>query len=74
VRALQEVGLEVVGRGTLIHNPRLFSTALFLILRRMLGARADGLVHAALRAFAALESLPTRKLTACFVSACARKP
>jgi SAM-dependent methyltransferase len=74
VRALQDVGLEVVGQGTLIHNPRLVSTALFLMLRRLLGARADSLVRAALRAFAALESLPTRTLTACFVSACALKP
>lgn len=74
VQALQEVGLEVVGRGTLIHNPRLVSTALFLVLRRLFGARADGLVRAALRTFAALESLPTRTLTACFVSACALKP
>ena len=74
VNALEEAGLEVIDRGTLIHNPRVVSTALFLILRGLLGRRADGPIGAALRLFAGLEHLPTRQLTACFVSACAWKP
>ncbi len=74
VKALEETGLEVIDRGTLIHNPRGVSTALFLILRRLLGRRADGPIRGVLRLFAGLEHLPTRQFTACFVSACARKP
>jgi SAM-dependent methyltransferase len=73
-RALRDAGLEVVSTGTLIHNPRLISTLLFLAVRRLLGARADGVVRAMLRLFATLERLPTRRLTACFVAACAVKP
>jgi SAM-dependent methyltransferase len=74
VDALEEAGLEVIARGTLIHNPRGISTLLFLALRRLMGAHADVPIRALLEVFARLEHLPTRRLTACFVSACARKP
>lgn len=74
VDALEDAGLEVIARGTLIHNPRGISTLLFLALRRLMGAHADAPIRALLEVFAHLEHLPTRRLTASFVSACARKP
>lgn len=74
VRHLQEAGLEVIATERLIHNPRLISTLLFLGLRRLLGQRADPPIRGLLKLFAALEHLPTRRFTACFVAACARKP
>src|SRR5579863_5433953 len=74
VDALEQAGLEVIATGTLIHNPRGISTLLFLTLRRVLGAHADAPIRGLLEVFARLEHLPTRRLTACFVSACARKP
>lgn len=74
VRSLEDVGLEVIATDTLIHNPRLISTLLFLALRRLLGRHADAPIRALLKAFAALGHLPTRRFTACFVAACARKP
>ncbi len=74
VRELEEAGLEVTATDLLIHNPRVLSTALFLALRKLLGARANGAVALLLRAFALLDRLPTRGLTACFVAARAVKP
>jgi SAM-dependent methyltransferase len=74
VQNLKELGLEVTATATLIHNPRLISTLLFLVLRRLLGRQADRPIGALLKLFAGLERLPTRGLTACFVCACARKP
>jgi hypothetical protein len=71
---LQQVGLELVATGVLIHNPRLISTLLFLGLRRLLGRRADPVIQALLRFFALPGRLSTRGFTACFVAACARKP
>jgi len=71
---LRRQGLEIAGSATLIHNPRLLSTALFLALRRTLGPRADAPIGILLRAFAWLGRLPTREYTACFVAVCARKP
>jgi SAM-dependent methyltransferase len=73
-RLLAEAGFEVVATDLLIHNPRLLSTALFLALRRALGRRADAPIRALLAAFSWLDRLPTRRWTACFVAACARKP
>jgi len=73
VQALKDCGLEVESTGTLLHNPRVLSTILFLALRRCLGRRADAPVRALLRFFALGEKLPTRWLTACFITACARK-
>ena len=74
VQALKDCGLEIESTGTLLHNPRILSTILFLVLRRCLGERADVPVRALLRLFAIGEKLPTRWITACFVSVCARKP
>lgn len=74
VRCLESEGLEVTATGTVIHNPRLISTALFLLLRRLLRRHADMPIRLLLRLFALGERLPTRWITACFVAACARKP
>jgi SAM-dependent methyltransferase len=73
-RKLIGLGLEVTAEDVLIHNPRLISTLLFLILRRLLGARADRPIGLLLGAFAGLGKLPTRRLTACFIAARAVKP
>ncbi len=70
-RALEHAGLQVIHTGRLLHNPRLFSTALILMLRRLLGARADRPIQWLLDLFAALERCPTREFTACFVTASA---
>jgi SAM-dependent methyltransferase len=74
VQALKDCGLEVERTGTLLHNPRIVSTILFLGLRRCFSERADAAVRKLLRFFAVGEMLPTRWLTGCFVSVCARKP
>jgi SAM-dependent methyltransferase len=74
ISRLQGAGLTVIGRDTLIHNPRLISTALFLGLRRGLGRRADFPVKALLQLFALLGRLPTRRITASFFGVCAVKP
>ena len=73
-RCLRDAGLRVTATDAVIHNPRLLSTLLFRALRWLLGRRADLPVRALLAAFAALDRLPTRGFTACFVAACARKP
>ena len=74
IRRLRRAGLEVTGTATLIHNPRLISTFLFLGLRQLFGDRATAPIAAMLKGFAALECLPTRWFTACFFGACAYKP
>ncbi len=71
---LEEAGLRVIATSSLIHNPRVVSTILFLIIRRVMGARADGIIQWFLNAFAQLERLPTREFSACFVAACAARP
>ena len=71
--ALRAMGLEVLGSDYVIHNPRMFSTALFLVLRRTLGSRADRLIGVLLRGFDSLGKLPTRGFTACFSAVCVRK-
>lgn len=71
---LDRAGLELQSTGWLIHNPRFLSTLLFLLLRRLLGRRADVPIHWLLGVFARFGSLPTRPLTGVFVAACARKP
>jgi hypothetical protein len=73
-KALADAGLQVIGAGTLIHNPRLISTLLFLVLRRLMGSHADGPIRVLLRMFAVLGRLPTRRLTACFIGVYAEKP
>jgi len=71
--AMRRAGVEIVGSDVLIHNPRLVSTALFMLLRRTLGRHADKPIRFLLGAFAALGRLPTREYTACFVAVCGRK-
>jgi SAM-dependent methyltransferase len=73
-RELTEAGLRVLDTGVLIHNPRIVSTLLFVAIRRLMGSYADGPIRLLLRMFSQLGRLPTRKLTACFVAACAEKP
>jgi SAM-dependent methyltransferase len=73
-RSLEQLGLDVLVRGSLIHNPRIVSTLLFLGLRRLLRGRADGPIALALKFFDLFGRLPTRQLTACFIAVCARKP
>lgn len=68
---LEQAGFRVIATSSLIHNPRGFSTMLFLVLRLMAGKRADGAVQWFLDVFARFDSLPTRQLTACFIAACA---
>lgn len=74
VAKLQGVRLEISETDYLIHNPRAVSTVLFLTLRRVLGRKADWIIGLLLDAFALLDRLPTRSLTACFVAARAVKP
>lgn len=74
VGRLQTAGLEITDTDYLIHNPRVVSTLAFLALRKIFGRSADRPVRWLLRAFAALDRLPTRGLTACFVAVSARKP
>lgn len=71
---LGRTGLEVASTDVLIHNPRLVSTGVFLLLRRLLGRFADGPIRGLLTVFSWLDRLPTRRWTACFVAACGRKP
>jgi SAM-dependent methyltransferase len=73
-QCLEDAGLEVTETGLIIHNPRMVSTLLVRTLRLLLGRRADVPIRALLAAFASLGRLPTRRFTACFVAACARKP
>ena len=72
--SLQSLGLEVDAQETLIHNPRLFSSALFTVTRRLLGRRADLPIRAMLSMFGVLDALPTRWITGCFIAVRAVKP
>lgn len=72
--SLENCGLDVTANEWLIHNPRLISTALFLILRRIMGDRADWTIRTLLKFFGFLGRTPARGFTACFVAAVARKP
>lgn len=73
-RELEDAGLRVEANALLIHNPRCVSTVLFLALRRLLGARADRPIQSLLSLFTQLGRLPSRRFTACFIAARARKP
>ena len=73
-RILREAGFEVEQTGWLLHNPRLISTAGFLLLRRIFGRRAEAPITFLLRCFALMGKLPTRRWTACFQAVSARKP
>jgi SAM-dependent methyltransferase len=74
VSLTRQAGLEVIATRTLIHNPRLLSTGLFVALRWGLGGLADRPIQGLLGLFARLGHLPTRDYTACFVAVCGRKP
>src|SRR4030095_13149147 len=71
--AMRRAGVEIVGSDVLIHNPRLVSTALFMLLRRTLGRHADKPIRFLLGAFAGRCRPTTREYTACFVAVCGRK-
>lgn len=71
---LERTGLETLSTGYLIHNPRFFSTVLFMTLRSALGRHADSPIRWLLAAFSKLDRLPTRGLTGVFAAVCARKP
>ena len=73
-RALTGIGLEVTHTELLLHNPRVVTTLLCLAFRKLLGRRADLPVRALLGIFSLLGHLPSRRWTACFIAACARKP
>ena len=73
-KMLLQNNLNVLKTDCLVHNPRLFSTALFLSLRRILGNRASPWIAGILGAFSWLDSLPTRYLSACFVAIMAETP
>jgi SAM-dependent methyltransferase len=73
VAALDKVGIEVIATDYMIHNPRLVSTTLFLVVRRVLGRFADRPIRLLLSAFGLLDRLPTRSYTSCFIAAHGRK-
>lgn len=68
---LDRAGFDVVTTGVMIHNPRVLSTVLYMLLRRILGRRADQPIGGLLAAFQWLDRLPSRHLTACFTTATA---
>jgi SAM-dependent methyltransferase len=71
---LQAHGLSVTDRDHLIHNPRLLSTVLFLVLRKLLGSNADAPIRLLLRLFACCGRLPLRGVTSSFAAFRAVKP
>jgi SAM-dependent methyltransferase len=70
---LSETGLEVLESDWLLHNPRAVSTVLWIALRKLFSRRADVPIKLALALFASFGRLPTRRWTACFAAACARR-
>ncbi|MCP5114060.1 MAG: class I SAM-dependent methyltransferase [bacterium] len=73
-QSLESAGLMVTDKDIVIHNPRIVSTLLFIVLRRVLGKYADGPIRGLLALFALMGRLPTREFTGCFVAARAQKP
>jgi ubiquinone/menaquinone biosynthesis C-methylase UbiE len=73
-KQLAGMGFEVIGSATLLHNPRVLSTLLFLAVRRVMGRKGDAAIRALLIFFALFERLPTRQFTCCFNGVVARKP
>lgn len=72
-KQLDLAGLEAIGSASVLHNPRVVSTLLFLAVRRVLGRRGDAVIRGLLRCFALLGALPTRRFTCCFYAVGARK-
>jgi len=73
VQAVEAVGLRVTETDHLIHNPRVVSTALFLLVRKIFRKRGDGLVGLLLSIFGLLGRLPTRDISSSFVAVRATK-
>ena len=71
---LSQCDLVVLGGETVIHNPRLISTLLFLLLRRLLGRFSHRPIGWLLGGFGLMRHLPSRHITGCFVAVCAQKP
>jgi len=71
---LERAGFVVLGYDYAIHNPRGVLTMVNLLLRRTLGRHAETPIRALVGAFALLDRLPSRALTACFVAVGARRP
>ena len=74
VGSLESGGLDVTNRDVIIHNPRLVSTAVILVLRRLLGKHANLPIRWLLALFGLAGRMPTREFTGCFVAARAVKP
>jgi SAM-dependent methyltransferase len=73
MRNLRRKGFEIFDHDWLIHNPRIVSTALFLLLRRLCGRRADEPIRWLLSLFAVPALFWTRRFTACFYAIYAGK-
>ena len=71
---LSKCDLVVLKGETVIHNPRLISTLLFLLLRKLLGRFSDRPIRWLLAGFGLMHHLPSRHITGCFVAVCAEKP
>jgi SAM-dependent methyltransferase len=70
---LERCGLRSLERRYFLFNPRGVSTLLFLLVRKLLAARGDGIVRAFLWGFAKLDAVPARPWTACFHATWAQK-
>lgn len=70
---LDKAGFDVEHEDWLLHNPRLVSTAFFLLCRRLFGRHGGAAIAFLLRVFASLHRLPARRWTACFQAVAARK-
>jgi len=71
---LESLGLRTLGTDYAIHNLRMVSTLLFLLLRKLLGGKAEAVIAAFIRLFEMIGTLPTKPLTACFSVVCVEKP
>lgn len=70
---LMGMEFEVLDRDWLIHNPRLLSTAVFSVIRMILGKRAGPVIRFGLWLCALQDGLGTRRFSACFYAVHARK-
>lgn len=70
---LREAGLTPIAWRPIIHNPRLITTLVLLMLRKTFGASSNGMVTAYLNFFAKFEFLPTRWFTCVFMAVCLTK-
>jgi SAM-dependent methyltransferase len=70
---LRQQGFDILDLDWLIHNPRVLSTVLILLVRRVCGRRAGKPIRWLLSLFAFQDRLRTRRFTACFYAVYARK-